>query len=255
MDRLTRDDGTTDSRPVEILLMLAGVACAVLAVVAKFRADNAQDEETKYMIFGMVVCIVSSIAGSLNLVLARVLGSTLKLNEFDTIVYTAIPAAGMVLIPMSLPHTVQWDGGTEMTDWEVLADVSRDNPSAIFLAGLSGVFALVLNLAKYSVVQNLSATHLAFAGNFNKALTIMLAMLLGFEPAPGDFWGVLMLLACVGNISAFTCYNVAKSWHIAEATNAVLSDEKQRLNSSDSTVDFSDCGLLERSSSSNDDET
>merc|ERR1719451_71285 len=97
-----------------------------------------------------------------------------------------------------------------MTDWEILSELLDDNPSVLLLALLSGVFALCLNLAKYSVVQSLSATHTAFAGNFNKAFTIVLAMIQGLEPFPSDGWGWLMVAACMGNISAFTGYNIAK---------------------------------------------
>merc|ERR1719277_1685965 len=127
----TREGGSPDSRPAELSLMLAGVVCAVLAVVAKCKAGDMQAGESKYLILGVVVCCVSCIAGSLNLVLAGMLGSTLKLNEFDTIVYTALPASVLLLIPMSLPHTVQWDGGRMMTDWEVLSELLNDNPYAL----------------------------------------------------------------------------------------------------------------------------
>jgi hypothetical protein len=235
VSRPAKDGRSADSRPIELSLMLTGVFCAILAVVAKCQAGDMEAGETKYLILGVIVCCVSCIAGSLNLVLAGMLGSTLKLSEFDTIIYTALPAALLLLIPMSMPHTVPWDGGVTMTDWEILAEVCRENPSTLLLAALSGVFALILNLAKYSVVQSLSATHAAFAGNFNKAFTIVLAMMLGFEPAPSNVWGVVMVLACMGNIGAFTAYNLAKLWHVPEAHGSALLEEKQRLNSVDST--------------------
>merc|ERR1719230_1832044 len=97
-----------------------------------------------------------------------------------------------------------------MTDWEIVKEVLDYNRGVLVLAALSGVFALAFNLLKYGIVQRLSATHTAFAGNFNKAFTIILTMVVGLEPYPTDGWGWLMVAAYVGNIGAFTAYNIAK---------------------------------------------
>merc|ERR1740121_3599209 len=139
------------------------------------------------------------------------MGATLSLNEFDTVIYTALPAAALLSAAMSIPHVVRWgEDGATLTDWEILKEVLDSNRSVLILAALSGVFALWFNLLKYGIVQRLSATHTAFAGNFNKAFTILLTMVVGLEPYPTDGWGWLMVAAYVGNIGAFTAYNIAK---------------------------------------------
>merc|ERR1711924_590230 len=185
--------------------------------------------------------------GSTNLVLAGVLGNSVKLDEFDTVVYTALPAVALLLVPMSLPHTVHWEGGLQATDWEIVSEVLDTNPAVVYLAALSGVFALAFNLLKYGIVQRLSATHTAFAGNFNKSFTILLAMIQGLEPFPSDGWGWLMVAACMGNISAFTGYNIAKlnaKPAPQEVVASQLDSEKQPLHSESTGED----GSVKRSS-------
>merc|ERR1712151_216371 len=88
--------------------------------------------------------------------------------------------------------------------------VFTHSPTIVGLAIFSGVFAFGYNALQFNIVQNLSATHTAFAGNFNKAATIALALLAGLEQLPVGQWGSVMLLACMGNIGAFTCYNFVK---------------------------------------------
>merc|ERR1719203_889792 len=208
----TRDGRAKDSTLVELALMLVGVLCACVAVVAKTRSSDTVASESRHLVWGVTVCVISCFAGSTNLVLAGMMGSTLNLNEFDTVIYTALPAAALLTAAMSIPHTVPWgeDGATTLTDWEILKEALDSNRSVLILAALSGVFALGFNLLKYGIVQRLSATHTAFAGNFNKAFTIILTMVVGLEPYPTDGWGWLMVAAYVGNIGAFTAYNIAK---------------------------------------------
>jgi hypothetical protein len=208
----TRDGRAKDSTLVELALMLCGVLCACVAVVAKTRSSGTVASESRNLAWGVTVCVISCFAGSTNLVLAGMMGSSLKLNEFDTVIYTALPAAALLTAAMSIPHSVPWgeDGATRLTDWEILEEVLDSNGSVLILAALSGVFALGFNLLKYGIVQRLSATHTAFAGNFNKAFTIILTMVVGLEPYPTDGWGWLMVAAYVGNIGAFTAYNIAK---------------------------------------------
>jgi hypothetical protein len=208
----TRDGRAKDSSLVELALMLVGVLCACVAVVAKTRSSDTVASESRHLVWGVTVCVISCFAGSTNLVLAGMMGSALNLNEFDTVIYTALPAAALLTAAMFIPHSVPWgeDGATTMTDWEILKEVLDSNRSVLILAALSGVFALWFNLLKYGIVQRLSATHTAFAGNFNKAFTIILTMMVGLEPYPTDGWGWLMVAAYVGNIGAFTAYNIVK---------------------------------------------
>jgi hypothetical protein len=196
---------------MELALMLFGVLCACVAVVAKTRSSDAHPGESKQLVWGVTVCVISCFAGSADLVLVGMMGATLSLNEFDTVVYTSLPATALLIAAMSIPHAVQWgEDGDTLTDWEIIDEVLDNNRSVLVLAALSGVFALAFNLLKYGIVQRLSATHTAFAGNFNKAFTILLTMVVGLEPYPTDGWGWLMVAAYVGNIGAFTAYNIAK---------------------------------------------
>merc|ERR1719343_299416 len=207
----TKDGKAKDSSLVELALMLFGVLCACVAVVAKTHSSDTVSSESRHLVWGVTVCVISCFAGSANLVLAGMMGSTLNLNEFDTVIYTALPAVALLIPAMSIPHVVHWgEDGTSLTDWEIFEEVWDSNRGVVYLAALSGVFALAFNLLKYGIVQRLSATHTAFAGNFNKAVTIVLAMMLGLEPYPTDGWGWVMVAACVGNIGAFTAYNIVK---------------------------------------------
>merc|ERR1712073_119918 len=81
------------------------------------------------------------------------------------------------------------------------------SPGVVVLAALSGALSLAYNTLQFGIVQCLSATHVAFAGNFNKALTIPLALLVGLEHLPPGKWGLIMLFACFGSIGAFAVYN------------------------------------------------
>merc|ERR1740138_1301070 len=188
----TREGRAKDSSLVELALMLCGVLCACVAVVAKTRSSGTVASESRNLTWGVTVCVISCFAGSTNLVLAGMMGTSLKLNEFDTVIYTALPAVALLVPAMSLPHSVHWEDCGSMADWDIVWEVWDSNPSVFYLAGLSGVFALAFNLLKYGIVQRLSATHTAFAGNFNKAFTIVLAMVQGLEPFPSDGWGWLM---------------------------------------------------------------
>merc|ERR1712217_194766 len=84
------------------------------------------------------------------------------------------------------------------------------SPSTVGLAVLSGVFAFGYNVLQFGIIQSFSPTHTAFAGNFNKAATIALALLIGLEHLPAGRWGFVMMAASFGSICAFTVYNLAK---------------------------------------------
>merc|ERR1712151_1358799 len=133
----------------------------------------------------------------------------IKLNSMGTTVYNAIPATILLLGPIFLyPHPVNWPGHGAMTDWSIFNIVWVKSPGTVGLAALSGALSLAYNTLQYGIVQLLSATHVAFAGNFNKAVTIPLALLVGLEHLPEGKWGIIMLFACFGSIGALAFYNV-----------------------------------------------
>jgi len=200
-----------DARAIELFFMVLGVCCAIIAVIAKSHVKSTGNDETKTLAFGIIVCVASLFSGAINLALAGVLGTSCKLNSLDTTVYMSIPAF-LFLIPPSLFywHPVSWPGYGNVTDREIFMVVLHKKPSVILLAAFSGVLAFFYNVFQYGIVHSLSASYTAFAGNFNKAATIALGIIVGLENLPPGFWGIVMVCACLGNIGAFTAFNIAK---------------------------------------------
>lgn len=203
---------TAQISSVEWALMLAGVACAGVATWAKQQAGGST-EESAGLVLGTLVCVISIFSGALNMALAGMLGTTMKLNPIDTTCYMALPAGLVLLIPAFLvPHPMgKWPGFSHMTDWEVLLEVLSRNPWALIPVYVSGVLAFVYNILQYTLVHKLSATYAAFAGNFNKAATVALSLLLGLEALPSGEYGQVFLAAVVGNITAFSIYSALKA--------------------------------------------
>lgn len=196
---------------------LLGFGFAVLAVLAQAREES-QDEGTKasrQLLLGVTVCLLSVIAAAANLFLAKMLGNDAELNSLETTASMSLPAA-LFLLPVVLfwshPIPPEWGAVLQrdrMTDWEVFLLAVRRDPSFLGLALFSGVLAFAYNVLQYGVVQQLSATHAAFAGNVNKVATIVLSLLFGLEAQRQ--WGVVMIVAGVGNIGAFAAYSLAKT--------------------------------------------
>lgn len=198
---------------IELSLMLAGVSCALLAVLAQNESASHLGNHNPYFFLGVLVCIVSISSASLNLALAGLLGSNLELNAMDMTVYMAIPSVLLLIGPIFfMPHPVNWTGYRSATDWTVFMTVWEASPRTIWLASFSGFFALIYNALTYKIVHTLSATHTAMAGSFNNAATIIIALLVGMESLPPHplqaFW---MVAAVVGNIISFASYNVVKA--------------------------------------------
>merc|ERR1712008_391200 len=100
------------------------------------------------------------------------------------------------------------------------------SPATMGHVFLSGVFAAGFNVLRTSVAQRLSASHTAFASNFNRAATIIIAICMGMEALPVGWWGVVMLLAVLGNIGAFTSFSLLKAHDKAAGKDAGESDAK-----------------------------
>merc|ERR1712222_152847 len=136
--------------------------------------------------------------------------TSVKLDSAATVVYNSIPAA-CILFPliMLVAHPIGWSGqdGTR-TDFWVASQVWTHSKSTFALAASSSLASLVYNILQFGIVQYLSATHVAFAGNFNKAATIPLAILVGIDSLPQGKWGPIVITGAVINICAFTAYNM-----------------------------------------------
>jgi len=199
-------------RSTEVVLMMAGVFFASLSVLAETEDSQSNAESNSNLILGLTMCSVSNLAAALNLVLAAAFGTYMKMSPLDTTFYMALPVA-LLLLPAAAyaAHPVSWPGAGLMTDFEVMRRVLQLSPSTMVWLCFSGVFAAGYNVLNYTVVQKLSATQAAFAGNFNKAASIALSISLGLEHLPSGAWGALMVLAIAGNVGSFTRYSLLKS--------------------------------------------
>jgi len=197
---------------VEWLLMLSGVGCAGLATYAQNQAGRSTGD-SESLVLGVSCCFLSIFSGALNMVLAGVLGTSMKLNPLDTTCYMALPAGLVLLLPaMLVSHPMKgWPGFSSMTDWEVLGEVMSRNPAVLTPVLFSGVLAFCYNILQYTLVHKLSAAYAAFAGNFNKAATVALSLALGLEALPAGGYGNMFLLAVLGNIAAFSVYSAMKA--------------------------------------------
>merc|ERR1711904_677469 len=105
---------------------------------------------------------------------------------------------------------------------EVIDKVMELNPSALYLVVLFGPIAFAYNFFQWKIIQSLSATHTAFAGNMNKAATIILALCMGLEDLPEGLWGALKVAAVSGNILAFTAYSMLKTFPSRQARASIV---------------------------------
>mmetsp|Transcript_10212 Transcript_10212/g.28719 ORF Transcript_10212/g.28719 Transcript_10212/m.28719 type:complete len:542 (-) Transcript_10212:192-1817(-) len=206
----TRCLGSKSLEPVEIGLMLIGALCGLIAVIAKGHGlTNAAD--SSHLIWGGCICLFSLFSAGMELVLAGLLGSGLGLNPIDTTFYMAVPVALLLSVPIFfVQHPVAWAGHGLMTDFQILKEVIALSPGTFGLALFSGAFAMVYNILLYNIVQTLSPAFSAFTSNFNKAATIALSVLLGFEVLPKAPWGMVQVFGIIGNMVAFTVYGLYK---------------------------------------------
>lgn len=205
-------DQGNDVTPLEVCLMGIGVLCAGVASLAssKGSAESGGGDSSAYA-WGILVCFLSTIAGALNLIVTRFLGSGMKMNPLEATTYTSLPCACFLLIPsLCMPHPTAWPGYSSATDWEIFRKVLEVSPSTLGWILVSGSFAAGYNLLQYLMVNYLTATHTAFCGNFNKAATIALSLATGMEALPGGVWSFWMAAAIVGNLMSFSAYSLLK---------------------------------------------
>mmetsp|Transcript_1447 Transcript_1447/g.2496 ORF Transcript_1447/g.2496 Transcript_1447/m.2496 type:complete len:448 (+) Transcript_1447:17-1360(+) len=198
--------------PLDLLFMLTGVSCAAVTVVCDYQNPVINDN----FVLGVLAATGSVFSGAINMVLAGLLGTSLKMNPLDTTGYMSLPSSiflAPIVMFMMHPVASSWDKTifpSPATDWQVIEKVLANAPSKLLLVALFGPIAFAYNMLQWALVQSLSATHTSFAGNANKAATICLALVLGLENLPPDHWGVLKVAAVAGNILAFTAFSVRK---------------------------------------------
>lgn len=217
---------TGEGKPCKVLevsLMVLGALMMCVSVWAKVQAEaeaeaskggrrleEAAMSESSKTLVGVVYCLVSLFSGSVNLALAGILKTSVKMDALNAVVYNSIPAA-IILLPFVffVKHPIKgWFGVSEGYDVWVVGEVWENSKSTFMVAASSGLASLIYNVLAFSIVQYLSATHVAFAGNFNKAATVPLALLVGLDTLPQGIYGPIMVGAAIMNIIAFALYNV-----------------------------------------------
>merc|ERR1719410_1024209 len=212
--------GLYQKKPVvvlEISLMVAGVGCAAAFTWAKIMGSGggkAGSNDQGNQIMGVIVCILSLLCGSVNLALAGVLGE-MKMSVYDTVAYMSIPAF-LFLIPFCLvkksvpgqwPHVLQMETAS---DFDILMMTAKVAPSTFELFILSSFFSFAYNIIQFTIVHTLSPSATAFGGNFNKAALVFLTLLLPFlqvHELPNPPWNLVIWLAVLGNVAAFSFYS------------------------------------------------
>jgi hypothetical protein len=224
----------------EVTFMCVGVACAILTVFASITPDKngvpGASSNSRGLMIGIIAAVGSLGSAALNMVLASLLGSNLKMNPLDTTGYMAFPAGLMLVVPiLCFPHPLtntmleSYTAGDQVTDTWVVAEVVKTNPKLLMLVLCFGPVAFLYNILQWKLVQSMSATTTTFAGNFNKAASIVIAVLIGIDTLPsGHFPGrfspeelgayaptraFVYKAAVAGNILAFTAYSLLQEYN------------------------------------------
>lgn len=217
----------------EVQFLLIGVFGALLVAAAQSGGKSEDVEGFGTMILGIFMSVLSVLACALNMVLASVLGSDLKLNPLDTIWYMSIPVAVVLMPLVFVPHPCSWPSLNPATDWQVVMKVIELNPRMMLFTIISGVLSAGYNFLMYLLVQTLSATHTTFAGNFNKAALIMLSLLIGMEKLPPGRWGALMVVGVIANVASFSMYSYVRASAKKAEAAPKLEDAKSSKGKSD----------------------
>merc|ERR550525_2002027 len=227
-------------RILELILMCIGVMCAGIftwaSIQAKGESKKGEDKGAMLLIIGVLVCIASLLCGSLNLALAGVLGTSVHLNPMDTVAYMAVPATIFLLpfivflqkpVPGEWPKVFGKDTATDMEIFFGLLGLCGKHAGAtknLWLAILSGVFSFIYNIIQFTIVHTLSPSATAFGGNFNKAALIFLSYIF-MDPLPKAPWGIIIMLAIIGNIVSFSYYSYLQFQAKEEEKKAKLAKE------------------------------
>merc|ERR1712183_447456 len=70
----------------------------------------------------------------------------------------------------------------------------------------SGGVSFIYNIIQFTIVHTLSPSATAFGGNFNKAALIFLSYIF-MDPLPPGKWGIIIMMAIIGNIASFSYYS------------------------------------------------
>mmetsp|Transcript_17473 Transcript_17473/g.37387 ORF Transcript_17473/g.37387 Transcript_17473/m.37387 type:complete len:392 (+) Transcript_17473:616-1791(+) len=187
----------------EVALMLLGVLAAILVGLAE---DRGQTDPGAHLTLGTVMGVISIFFAAVNLLSLEEVGKELSIPPLEATCYTAPFSAVVLLLPMFFLEHPAWQGYGQMTDWEVLRKVVNLSPAALQLVFISGAMSCMFSFLQNWLVVNLSAQYTAFAGSFNKVMSIALAIGIGIETLPTGIWSETLILAVCGNSLAFATY-------------------------------------------------
>jgi hypothetical protein len=139
-------------KAIEISLMLLGALAMCVSVWAKVAAEAAGESSAKKgsgesgkTLIGVVYCVISLFSGSVNLALAGILKTSVKLDAFNAVVYNSIPAA-IILLPFVffLQHPVKhWPGVDVQNDAWIVGQVWENSKSTFMFGASSAIASLV----------------------------------------------------------------------------------------------------------------
>eukprot|EP00930_Biecheleria_cincta_P103131 TRINITY_DN95060_c0_g1_i1.p1 TRINITY_DN95060_c0_g1~~TRINITY_DN95060_c0_g1_i1.p1 ORF type:complete len:462 (+),score=82.58 TRINITY_DN95060_c0_g1_i1:37-1386(+) len=202
-----------DISAAEWCCLSVGVFCACAVVVA--QSGGPSGKASFAFFFGVAMSVASLFSAGLDFVFKGVLGTNVKLNALDTTCYMALPVAFLTSIfgaILSKPVSSSWAArfAPRMTDLAVFQKLWEVNPGVLGCVLVSGLLAFVYNIFVTFLCVNLSPATAAFAGNFNKSATILLSLLVLEGTMMNGPRGLVTVGAVLGNIVAFTLYNLLK---------------------------------------------
>merc|ERR1712151_1201416 len=142
-----------------------------------------------------------------------------------------------------------WDKvfmGQPASDSMILSKVYEISPNTFYLFVLSGVFSFMYNIIQFSIVHTLSPSATAFGGNFNKAALIFLSYIF-MDPLPPGKWGIIIMMAIIGNIASFSYYSYLQFKAKEEEKKAKQDANKKGLVEEEEESDSDDSSSSESS--------
>lgn len=205
----------------EWVCMVAGVACAVLTVVSRTEGHLLASGG---IFFGVILCSVSVLCGAADLVMKQTTGTELKLRSVTAMGLMALPSFLFLLVPGCFWHhplpdawaaqLVPSEGSACWTDADVLVEACSLRAGLLGFVALSGVLSFGYNVFTTFFAVRLTATTASFVGNFPTSTLVSLLLL--EQRLPQGRWALLLWASILGNVAAFTAYNVARSRRLAQ---------------------------------------
>jgi len=202
------------------LAMLVSVMATVAAGISKYGLNTDTHTHTNNFTSGIGLCLLSLVAASAELLLARYMTEHVKLNPVDTVFYMALPTA-LILIPFAclVPHPVPWPRYESLTDLSVLTMIWEMRKTVILWAMFSGVLSVGYNFLLYNLASNVPAYIVQLTGNFGKLATIAWSIFVAMEGLPQYPWSFVFIGGAVVNSASFAYCQFQSAPKDAKQTN------------------------------------